>query len=179
MVSNLALGCFSSWLCPACLPHGQLAGLFFFVFRLWALLLESMDSAGSTPDSYKLELPCPGEPPDPPDDRVQDPLLPPGRCPLSQGWGPDELFKAVWKWVHNYGLTWQFSKPQHHRTAGPTWRGGSRGTAPSPLPRRWRRPSRTCATRTWMSSNNKTSQNLCPREYYALLNICNREMTKY
>jgi hypothetical protein len=30
-----------------------------------------------------------------------------------------------------------------------------------------------------MSSNNKTSQNLCPREYYALLNICNREMTKY
>ena len=30
-----------------------------------------MDSAGSTPDSYKLELPCPGEPPDPPDDRYK------------------------------------------------------------------------------------------------------------
>jgi hypothetical protein len=44
-----------------------------------------MDSAGSTPDPYKLELPCPGEQPDPPDDRVQDPLLPPGRGPLSQG----------------------------------------------------------------------------------------------
>jgi hypothetical protein len=54
-----------------------------------------MDSAGSTPDSYKLELSWPGEPPVPTDDRVQDPLLPPGQHPLSQGRGRDELFKAV------------------------------------------------------------------------------------
>jgi hypothetical protein len=43
------------------------------------------------------------------------------------------------------------------------------GKAPSLPPRSLRRPSRTCGSRRWTSSNSRTSLTLCPRRFSGLL----------